>query len=47
MRTQRSIDQAIGAVMATNQCDAETALGVLHSGAASRNVELSDVAARR
>ncbi|WP_282944456.1 GAF and ANTAR domain-containing protein [Cellulomonas endometrii] len=45
MRAQRSIDHAIGVVMATSRCDAATALELLRSGAASRSVALSDVAA--
>jgi hypothetical protein len=45
LEAQHTIDQAIGAVMATNHCDAATALSILRSGATSRNVLLSDVAA--
>ncbi|WP_454051045.1 GAF and ANTAR domain-containing protein [Cellulomonas sp. Marseille-Q8402] len=45
MQAQRSIDHAIGAVMVNNRCDAATALMLLRNGAASQNVELTEVAA--
>lgn len=41
---QAAIDQAVGAVMVTNQCDARTALDILRSGTGDRAVGLADVA---
>lgn len=39
------INQAIGAVMVTNGCTVEEALGLLHSASANRNIDMVDVAA--
>ncbi|WP_146931326.1 GAF and ANTAR domain-containing protein [Cellulomonas xylanilytica] len=45
LAAQAAIDQAIGAIMATQGCSAEEALTILRSAAGTRNVSLPEVAA--
>ncbi|MGK3647968.1 GAF and ANTAR domain-containing protein [Pseudarthrobacter enclensis] len=45
MRSRTVIDMAIGAVMAQNRCDRDTAFGILTRASSTRNVKLRDVAA--
>jgi AmiR/NasT family two-component response regulator len=45
MRSRTVIDMAIGAVMAENRCDRDTAFGILTGASSTRNVKLRDVAA--
>ncbi|WND40473.1 GAF and ANTAR domain-containing protein [Streptomyces sp. BB1-1-1] len=43
MRSRSVIDQAIGAIMAQQRCDAEQAFGILRSASQHRNVKLRDL----
>lgn len=44
LTVQSAIDRAVGAIMATDRCDAATALAILQSGTGGRDVDLPDVA---
>jgi len=46
LRSRSAIDQALGILMAQEQCDAETALGLLRQHSQTTNQKLRDVAAR-
>ncbi|MGW7281816.1 GAF and ANTAR domain-containing protein [Streptomyces sp. NPDC054844] len=43
MRSRSVIDQAIGAIMAQQRCDAEQAFGILRSASQNRNIKLRDL----
>ncbi len=43
MRSRSVIDQAIGAIMAQQRCDAEQAFGILRSASQHRNIKLRDL----
>lgn len=45
MQSRTVIDMALGAVMAQNRCDRDTAFGILTRASSTRNVKLRDVAA--
>ena len=45
MQSRTVIDMAVGAVMAQNRCDRDTAFGILTKASSTRNVKLRDVAA--
>lgn len=46
LRSRSAIDQALGILMAQEQCDAETALGLLRRHSQTTNQKLRDVAVR-
>ena len=46
LRSRSTIDQALGILMAEEQCDADTAFGLLRHHSQSTNQKLHDVAAR-
>lgn len=46
LRSRSAIDQALGILMAQEQCDAETALGLLRHHSQTTNQKLRDVAVR-
>ncbi|MFJ7769785.1 GAF and ANTAR domain-containing protein [Streptomyces sp. NPDC097107] len=43
MRSRSVIDQAIGAIMAQQRCDAEQAFGILRNASQNRNIKLRDL----
>lgn len=45
MQSRTVIDMAVGAIMAENRCDRETAFGILTRASSTRNIKLRDVAA--
>lgn len=45
MQSRTVIDMAIGAIMAQNRCDRETAFGILTRASSTRNIKLREVAA--
>ena len=45
LASRSTIDQALGVLMAQNQCTRETAFGILRRASQNRNVKLRDVAA--
>lgn len=45
MQSRTVIDMAVGAIMAENRCDRETAFGILTKASSTRNVKLREVAA--
>ncbi|MEW1948676.1 ANTAR domain-containing protein [Pseudarthrobacter sp902506025] len=45
MQSRTVIDMAVGAIMAQNRCDRDTAFSILTRASSTRNIKLRDVAA--